>query len=339
MNILGVILWLLMPVFIGLIAKNILRWKEMSQIETYLTGFFLLFLLQGIIFVPMVFLKQPFLTAEIAVIIVFGILMLVSLILTLIQFRKSKSLGESRIKTPLSKREKIYFCITLLTFVWVILRMTGSVDILREDITLETVKTTVATNTMFQYHPLTGNMMEAGLIQSKKIITLPLLYSAVVDFFRMDAMTFLYVVVGAGTYIASVFSASLVYKKMTAVNRKKLYIFMFIYNLLVLSGDYHHVTLCSHLLYQGYLGETICFAVILPYLLYVVLDWYQSEGGEEHPTNAKRIQFVMRLLIPLCISVFLTGLGTGFVLLVICLLIAAACCLIRSLKEVKACKE
>ena len=60
MEILGVILWFIMPALAGYAGCNILRWKETNQIETYLIGFFFLFFSQSFIFIPAVFAKMDF---------------------------------------------------------------------------------------------------------------------------------------------------------------------------------------------------------------------------------------------------------------------------------------
>ena len=340
MSILGIALWLLMPALAGYVIRHIFRWKETSQIETYLTGFFFLFFMQGVIFVPCVFLHLSFEPARMILAAFFALVLLCSFIFLLLDIKKGKfkkSPGPS--SSGVTKKEKLYFIFAVTVFCLVVMRMIFSQSLLREDMTLETVRTTVATKTMFEYHPLTGQKMDAGLIASKKIITLPLLYSGIVSLTHADAWLFLNVGMGLMIYIASAFAVSLVYQKMTMFSRKNMFLLFVFYSLLILSGDYHQVTLSYKILYQGYLGETICFAVILPYLLSVVIDWYHKAGGEERLTTRERVYYMLKLLFPLMTSVFLTGLGTGLILLVLCLFIAAACCLIKSIGEVRACRK
>lgn len=339
MNILGVIIWFLMPAVAGYVAVKILRWKEMSQIETYLTGFFLLFFLQGLILVPLIFLNQSFRMARAAVGTVFGILAVLALIFSLADLKKKGKVQKEKTRSAWLKKEKVYFLLAVLVLILVALRMAGTNTVLRDDIMLETVKVTLDTETMFQYHPLTGTMMEAGMISSKKLISLPVFYSCFLSLTGISPMVFLHDVMGMMVYVVSVCATTLLYKRVGNVSRKKLYLFFVLYGLLVLSGDYHKATLAYRILYQGYLGETICYAVILPYLLYIAVSWHQDAGSEEKMTGRKRIQYILQLLLPLATSFFIAGLGTGFVLLVLCLLIAAVCCLIQSIMEVRACKE
>ena len=72
MEILGVILWFMMPAVAGYTVCNILRWKETNQIETYLIGFFFLFFLQGVILAPCVILNLGFALACNAVVYLSG---------------------------------------------------------------------------------------------------------------------------------------------------------------------------------------------------------------------------------------------------------------------------
>ena len=92
-------------------------------------------------------------------------------------------------------------------------------------------------------------------------------------------------------------------------------------------------------MYQGYEGSTICFAVILPYLLYLSASWYKKELEEEKNTLKNRVMHLLNIALGLAFSVVITGLGTGFVFLFMAMVIAGICCLLRSIKEVRECRE
>ena len=337
MYIIGVILLFILPLAAGCACKGILRWKETNQIETYLIGFFFLFFSQSFIFIPAVFAKMDFQLAIMGILGLQILLAAVAFLFFILNMKKEQAQESSR--SVYAKKDKFYIITSVVIFGANILRMVLSNRILREDMMLESVKTTVTTQTMFEYHPLTGCLMEAGMINSKKIVTLPLFYSSFVSSTGIDAQIFLNAVVGAMVLLAAMFSAALVYMRVSSVNRRKLFLFWSVYGLLILSGDYHLTTLSYRIMRQGYLGETICFAVILPYLLYVLISWYQAESGETKLTLGSRVQYILKMLLALGTSFVITGLGTGSVLLVLCLLIAAACCLVKSVKEVWACKE
>ena len=58
MNYIGIVLILILPMFAGTVFNIIFKQKETSQSETYLTGFFSLFLLQGVVFAFLVEVKR-----------------------------------------------------------------------------------------------------------------------------------------------------------------------------------------------------------------------------------------------------------------------------------------
>ena len=192
---------------------------------------------------------------------------------------------------------------------------------------------------MFTHHPLTGTIMDGGMITSKKIVTLPLFYAAFVQVFGIDARYFLYLAVNVLVLGCSYFSCALLLDKVTILNRSKMYAYWLVYGLLLLAGDYHKSTLTYRLLYQGYEGMTICFGVLMPYLLYVILSWYRSEADNEKVAFATRLMYVLKIALVFACSMVITGLGTGFLFLFMTGAVAAVCCLIKSIKEVKACRE
>ena len=182
MDIIGAVLFMLLPYLAGYSCKCILRWKETNQIETYLIGFFFLFFLQGVILIPCVWLGVSLMAASLILLAAATIISLLALAFKIADVVKKgkKEPEEKKSKAVWRKSEKVLFFMTVLILLLVVLRMILGVDILREDITLETVLTTLQSDTLFQMHPLTGRRMETGMIASKKIVTLPLFYACIV---------------------------------------------------------------------------------------------------------------------------------------------------------------
>jgi len=272
---------------------------------------------------------------------VFGAVLVLGPVLAILAFAKSKKAensGEKR-KAAWRKKDKFLFAGMLAVFALLIVRMVLGMNILREDIVMETVNTTVSTGTMFVHHPLTGTVMDGGMIMSKKIVTLPLFYAVFVELFGIEAKIFLYLAVNVMVLVCSLYACALLLNKVTAVTRSKLYAYWLVYGLLLLSGDYHKSALTYRLLYQGYEGMTICFGVMMPYLLYLILSWYRSESAEEKMTVYARVTYLLKIALVFACSMVITGLGTGFLFLFMTGVVAAVCCLIKSIKEVRACRE
>ncbi len=341
MYIIGIILLFILPLAAGSVCKGILRWKETNQIETYLIGFFFLFFLQGVVLVPCVFLNLDFVMACYALMAVMGAVLVLGLAMVVvsgIKTKKAEGVAEKR-KSAWRKRDRYLFAGMILVFILLVIRMISGMHILRDDTVLETVNTTVRTGTMFTHHPLTGMIMDGGMITSKKIVTLPLFYATFVQFFGIEAKYFLYLTVNVLVLGCSYYACALLLDKVTVLTRSKLYVYWLVYSLLLLAGDYHKSTLTYRLLLQGYEGTTICFGVMMPYLLYIILSWYRSEGADEKMSLYARVTFVLKIALVFACSMVITGLGTGFLFLFMTGAVAAVCCLIKSIKEVRACKE
>ncbi len=341
MDIIGAVLFMLLPYLAGYSCKCILRWKETNQIETYLIGFFFLFFLQGVILIPCVWMEKSLAMAGNIFLIAVLMIAALSVILgvwTFITDRK-KDKSQRKGKPVWKKLDRILFVTMNLIFLLIIFRMFLGMNILREDITLETIQASMQSDSLFKVHPLTGKMMEAGMIASKKIVTLPLFYACIVQLTGLQANVFLYMIVGVMVLMCSCYAAALLFSKISVPARGKLYMFWIAYGLLLLSGDYHADTLAYRMLYRGYDGTTICFGVILPYLLYLIVSWYKQESGEETITFGIRVMYVLKMLLGLAVSVVVTGLGTGFVFLFMAMVIAGICCLLKSIKEVRECRE
>ena len=341
MYIIGIILLFILPFAAGTVCKGILRWKETNQIETYLIGFFFVLILQGVILVPCVFLGLSF---ELACTLIFGMtvaLLVVGTIVFLMTRIKEKKQEETEDKKKLfwRKGDKLLYLTMMATFVLVVVKIILGQNTLRDDIVLETVNTTLINNSMFTHHPLTGMMMDGGMIASKKIVTLPLFYATVVKLTGIEADVFLYLIVNVWVVGCSYYAYLLLLSKFTDVTRSKIYSYLAVLGLLLLAGDYHKGALPYRLLYQGYEGVTICFGVLMPYLLYVIFSWYKRESEEEKTTIGMKIMYLLKIGLIFASSMFITSLGTGFLFLFITAGIVAICCLLKSVKEVRACKE
>ena len=340
MYILGAILFMVLPYLAGYSCKSILRWKETNQIETYLIGFFFLFFLQAVVFIPFVWLGKS-LTDAIGILYILAlfIVVLFAVFMGIHVVARRKTELEPVTKQIWKKTDRAYFLMMILVFLLILLRMALGINLLREDIVLETVLTTMQTDSLYVTHPLTGRIMEAGMISSKKILTSPLFYAGIIKMTGMEAEIFLYFVMGVMTLLCSYYAFALLFSQLSTVTRGKRYVFWIIMGLLILSGDYHSGIITYKLLYQGYEGNTVCFAVILPYLLYLIVAWYRKESEEEKNTFAIRFMYLTKMVLAFAVSVLVTGLGNGLVFLFMATVITGICCLLKSIKEVRACRE
>ena len=78
---------------------------------------------------------------------------------------------------------------------------------------------------------------------------------------------------------------------------------------------------------------------VWPDLLYLIVAWYRKESEEEKNTFGIRFMYLTKIVMSFAVSVLITSLGCGLVFLFMAMVIAGICCLLKSIKEVRACKE
>ena len=340
MEIIGVLLIFIMPYMAGYLLKEITRQQATNQLEPYLIGFFFLFFVQGVIFIPAVFLSIPFETADSIMLALFLLILAAFLILLTISFIKSAREKKDPQKAGRwKKEEEILGICAFFVFILVLLRIFWGIGYAREDAMLETVKTTLDTKTMFQYHPLTGQKMEFGMIASKKIVTLPLYYAFLTSFTGLNANVLLYGILPVYTLMTAVGATYLLVSDLVGKNRTKILVFHILLGLLILAGGYQRDIVGYHILYNGYAGETICAVIFIPYMLTLIFRWYHQENAQGSVTVLTRIRYIAKILFLFVTSLFITGIATGFLPLFITAFLAGICCLIKTCKEVRECKE
>lgn len=333
MNVLGIILILFLPYAAGLIFNIITRQKETNQIETYLIGFFSVFLLQGVVFSAYNFLGLSFdLASKIMTIASWGIL-IIGLVVGIICYKSFIKPGS--LKVTFRKEERVMCLLMLLSFALVILRICMLYKYGRDDIILETVRVNVNTNTINAYNPLTNRPYELGLINSKKLITLPVYYTYLCMTYGINPRVLLYLVCSIQTVICSYFACQSTMFLILKTN-KKVYTYSLFMGALILSGDYMKGIMGYRLLWNGYDGTTIVAATILPFIIYLVMFIYRVERGDFGEKKwGKRIVRALQILVCLVSSLFITGIPNGALLIILSLIAIALVCTLRFGREEK----
>ena len=332
MNIIGIIVILTLPYVAGYILKNILNMKETSQIETYLTGFFFVFLLQGLVFnVGYNVLHHSF--AQICMdynymMVAMAALLIVAVIVDIAKrLRKGKKAEVYHAKYHYG--DWILLAVTLAIFAIIVIRIVRLEDYLRMDLMLPTVRTTMSTGTVYEYNPIISEPFTLGLVMSKKIIALPIYYSYLCVNYGIEETFLLYIVLTVQTVMCTYF-ACMKFIVPVIRNRRRSLIFSVFLGAVILSGDYYSGALGEKLLWNGYAGETIVATVMLPYILYVVTSWYRHERGDQgEKSMAIRVQNVGKILLCFFASVFITSIPTGLLMLVIETVIIGVSSLVR----------
>lgn len=139
------------------------------------------------------------------------------------------------------------------------------------DITLENVTDMLASDTVYQRNPLTGQAYEMGMPMRLKILALPSIYAAFCRWFSLDAQTVVYNLIPMFVLILSYMVlfgwARYFYPKQEEKQR----LFLFFAAALLQFGNYAVMTVSYGLFHMGYRGEVFCIGVLYPYLLLLCL--------------------------------------------------------------------
>ncbi len=164
------------------------------------------------------------------------------------------------------------------------------------DITIETVQTILATDTVYEYNPMTGGLFEAGMPSRLKILVLPVLYSAVARWTGLPTQTIVYewvpTIVLCLSYLVYVGWAGFLFPG----DRKKQCRFLLLAVMLYQFGAYAPLSDGMRALQAGFTGESIRALVLLPYVLLCCVQ-------------KKWLQAVLGAMAEICIVWTLYGLG------------------------------
>lgn len=324
MSVLGIAEIFFVPYMLGYILKTMTKNREtgrIGMIEIYLTGFFFLFLLQGLVFSPayLIFgmeLEGIIVCYKIMLIAVL-ILFTIAVVLSLTVLRDEPR--EERYRQKLKKEEGVLLGIMIVVAVLICIRTVGIIDYVRDDFMLPMVRTTIDTGTINTYNPVTSRAYVYGIINSRKVITLPLYYACVCSVFGLDEIIALYIMCTIRTIICTYFSCVLFMSIFTRI-RERLFVFCIFLGGLILSGDYFNRAIGTKLMWNGYAGDTIVASVMLPYVIYAVFTGYRD--------RKMTVGSLLRLLLVLTASVFITSVARGAVLIMITAIVTYISCII-----------
>lgn len=252
----------------GMLICKIAGERETNHLWRHLIGFFLLLFCQGIVFSYGQFAGWSFEKSRKLLEVSLNLLLLVSLIVCWKEIRKM--LRELRNFWKEDSRHKRYYALSFWLFLGLAMVIMGSTAGNRKDAVVETVQTTLMTDTMNQYHPFTGQPLEEGVILSRKILTLPFWYSTLSVWTGLGATD---VVWGLGSLGAALFSlmafgelAGLLFER----DFRKSWLVVVLLELMYLSGDYYEGAAGYRQLFYGYSGEVITAAVVIPAVLCIL---------------------------------------------------------------------
>ena len=110
----------------------------------------------------------------------------------------------------------------------IVYRVYSLQEYLRDDFMLATVRTTLHTGRIYEYNPITSQPYNVGLINSKRIIMLPIYYSFLSSFYGIRDSMLLYLILTLQTILCVYFACVTVTMPVLRSRKKNLIFSIFL---------------------------------------------------------------------------------------------------------------
>ncbi len=319
---LGIVLLWIVVYLSGMLFCKISGEKETSQLWKHLIGFFFLIFCQGIFFFGGQLLHWTFQNTAMLLTVFLLVICIISVYLCKNEIAELwRKVKKSRFRDVKNGRYRVLVFWLLLGIIFVVAFGTAGN---RNDAMVETVQTTLMTDTMNQYHPFTREKLELGVIMSKKIITLPFLYSMFSLWTGLDAVSTVWILGTVLTVICSLMAFAELGGLLFFRDFKKTWLLVVFMELMYLSGDYYIGAAGYRQLFYGYSGEVIVTTVIIPCILSILYRFFGPFLREDFPIEQEKISFGGLLLsLGLCVgsSFFIVSLAWGILMVMIAIIL------------------
>lgn len=268
----------IVPFFVGCTVGKVADPFEYGLLDTYLDGVLMLFVLSGLVQFVTVLFHRAFGEYIIIYAVLLTLLFIPGVFLFGWGMRKD---GKNKIFLEKGKgffrfwfadrASQVLTLLNILIFVFCIARVLfGTVD-LHGDFTMETVRTTLETDSIYEYDSFTGQVLNEGMPIRQKILTLPFFLAMLCEIAGVNPGILIYKVFPCfllmWTAMLCAKWGSLLFPK----QREKESGFLMLTGCLLLFGDYAQMAPASLLLHQGFTGNALCALFVIPYTLYLCL--------------------------------------------------------------------
>ena len=283
-----ILLFVCIPFLAGYPVRKILDPQEKSLGAAYLCGVLTLFLVSGALQLLLMLLHRPFTLYERIYPLLLLALSVAGLCLAAADGRRVRQERgwwerfRGFVRSWFRSREsQVFSILTLLVLLLCGLRIWYGTPDVRGDFTMETLRTTLETDTIYEYNSLTGLKLSEGMPIRQQILTVPFFLAFLTDFFHLPATLLVYrifpCIVLLWTALVYARWGSLLFSK----QREKESAFLFLVCVLLLAGDYAALAPASLLLHQGFTGNAVCAGVVLPFVMYLCMKkkWLAAVYG------------------------------------------------------------
>lgn len=194
------------------------------------------------------------------------------------------------------------------------------------DFTVETVNTTIQSDLIYENHPGMGDTFAYGITFRGKLVSLPLFYAYLKELFSFGevfpchASVIVYRMIPIWGLLLSYLVYGLwagVFFGRTDQGGRRAVLFFIGLGVIILFGSYSEDSIFYYQMYRGFRGETLVFAVLIPYAIYLCWQIYCN----------KKYVSVIYLIMTGITTLILTDYQKGFMPFImaflICSLVAA----------------
>lgn len=272
MPVIGLLLLVIVPLFYGISVCILLKNKDAKWVTIYASGLLMMILVALFSVLAALKLDANLQKASklFLILIILGVAVSIPFAIYGILSHKLPS-----IKIDLNKKDLWFVVPAILLGLAVCFVYVPSIA---NDDTFEIVSTTLANGRIYEYSAMTGQMMEqgtAGLPIFNKIYVMPLFYSMLCHIFGLKMWMLGGMIIPAIVYVINI---CLIYEISVElfVDKASRRFFMIVYMLFLMAGTYLPtsgipVTVGYAVLRQGYSGYAICYGIMLPLVMYLLL--------------------------------------------------------------------
>lgn len=218
------------------------------------------------------------------------------------------------------------FPVLIILFVMQIGCLTMLAPDVSGDFTVETVNTTIQSDLIYENHPGMGDTFVYGITFRGKLVSLPLFYAYLKELFSFGglfpchASVLVYRMIPIWGLLLSYLVFGLwadVFFRKTDQGGNRAVLFFIGLGVLNLFGSYSEDSVFYYQMYRGYRGETLVFAVLIPYAIY--LCW-QIYGNKKYVSI---IYLIMTGITTLILTDYQKGFMPFIMAFFICSMVAA----------------
>lgn len=266
------------PILAGYPVRKILEPGGKGLLDTGLLGVLTLLMTSGGVQLVLLLLKRSFSEYEKIYPLLLCVLSLTGLLLLALDIKNHR--GTQKLSERLKgfyrswfqSRGALVFCVlTVITVLLCFVRICAGAPDISNDFTLETIRTTLGTDTIYRYHSLTGQEIAEGMPIRQQILTLPFFLAFLSDVFHVEAAFLTYKLFPCYVLLLTMAVygswSSLLFPK----QREKQIGFLLLVSVLILVGDYANMAPAALLLHQGFTGNALFAGVVLPFAMYLCM--------------------------------------------------------------------